>query len=94
MAARIAHGFFFSSSLCLKMQKLETRGWRGKWKGNGETKKMKWMKELCYRVRREGVYIGKKKKNEMMNGRKIMKVVYKIWKRWSNDEMIARHECA
>ena len=45
-------------------------------------------------MRGEGVYIGKKKKSEMINGRKIMKVVCKIWKRWSNDEMKARHEGA
>ena len=45
MTARRLHGFFFSSSLCLKMQKLKTREWREKWKGNGETKKMRWMKE-------------------------------------------------
>jgi hypothetical protein len=49
--------------------------WKGKWKGNGETKKMEWMKE-CLRMRGEGVYIGKKKKSEMMSGRKIMKVEY------------------
>ncbi|PRQ19775.1 hypothetical protein RchiOBHm_Chr7g0220951 [Rosa chinensis] len=28
MAARRLQGFFFSSSLCLKTQRLETRGWR------------------------------------------------------------------
>ncbi|PRQ41788.1 hypothetical protein RchiOBHm_Chr3g0450551 [Rosa chinensis] len=93
MTVRRLHGFFFSSSLCLKMQKLKTREWREKWKGNGETKKMRWMKELengeemvrqgdemdegmCFRMRGEGVYIGKKKKSEMMSGRKIMKVEY------------------
>ena len=29
---------------------------------------------VCFRMRGEGVYIGKKKKSEMMSGRKIMKV--------------------
>ena len=48
MTGRRLHGFFFSSSLCLKMQKLKTREWREKWKGNGETKKMRWMKELVF----------------------------------------------
>ncbi|PRQ53822.1 hypothetical protein RchiOBHm_Chr2g0170731 [Rosa chinensis] len=28
MSARRLHGFFFSSSLCLKTQRLETRRWR------------------------------------------------------------------
>ncbi|PRQ16871.1 hypothetical protein RchiOBHm_Chr7g0188901 [Rosa chinensis] len=35
-----------SSSPSLKTQNFATREWRGKWKGNGETKKMRWMKEL------------------------------------------------
>ncbi|PRQ49350.1 hypothetical protein RchiOBHm_Chr2g0120921 [Rosa chinensis] len=31
---------------------------------------------MCFGMRGEGVYIGKKKKSEMMSGRKIMKVEY------------------
>ncbi|PRQ49866.1 hypothetical protein RchiOBHm_Chr2g0126691 [Rosa chinensis] len=44
------------------------RKWRDKEDGMDEG--------MCFRMRGEGVYIGKKKKSEMMSGRKIMKVEY------------------
>ncbi|PRQ49876.1 hypothetical protein RchiOBHm_Chr2g0126831 [Rosa chinensis] len=47
-----------SSSPCLKTQNFATRECVGKWKGNGETKKMEWVKELEFVLRVRGeVYL-------------------------------------